>query len=150
MKTTISNKCKAYTSLEQSKKLAEILPIESADMFIADVSLKEEQTHSYNFHVLTTWGHKNFDELKERENKFVQFIPCWSLGALFGVLPTTIGNFFENNALRLRIDKGENDFNIWYENFDCGDVAEGLDVKEDNLVDACYEMLLKLYKQKLL
>ena len=48
------------------------------------------------------------------------------------------------------MDKGENDFNIWYENFDCGDVAEGLDVKENNPVDVCYEMILKLNELKLL
>ena len=76
--------------------------------------------------------------------------PCWSLAALLGVLPTTIGNFFEKNALRLRMDKGENDFNIWYENFDCGDVAEGLDAKEDNPVDACVDMIIKLHELNLL
>ena len=32
MDTNINNKCKAFTTLKQSKKLMEILPIESADM----------------------------------------------------------------------------------------------------------------------
>lgn len=32
METRVDNKCKAFTSLEQSRKLAEILPLESADM----------------------------------------------------------------------------------------------------------------------
>lgn len=31
METSVNNKCKAFTSLEQSRKLAEILPVESAD-----------------------------------------------------------------------------------------------------------------------
>ena len=48
------------------------------------------------------------------------------------------------------MDKGENDFSIWYENFDCGDVAEGLDVIGDNSIDACYEMILRLHEQKLI
>lgn len=141
---------KAYTDINQSKKLAEILPSESTDMFCADVFDKEKETHSYNFHILSTWGCNTFEELKDRENKFVHFIPCWSLAALLDVLPTTIGNFFENNALRLRMDKGENDFNIWYENFVCGDVEEGLDVIEDNPVDACVEMIEKLHELNLL
>ena len=48
------------------------------------------------------------------------------------------------------MDKGENDFNIWYENFDCGDVAEGLDVREGNPIDACYEMIVKLHDNNLI
>lgn len=32
METSVNNKCRAFTSLEQSKKLANILPLESADM----------------------------------------------------------------------------------------------------------------------
>ena len=32
METSVNNKCRAFTSLEQSRKLAEILPLESADM----------------------------------------------------------------------------------------------------------------------
>ena len=137
---------KAYTDIPQSKKLAEILPPESADSIwkrigiagcILDVPEAEEQQY---FH--------------DGDTPFVFYsgvgIPSWSLAALFGVLPTTIGNFFENNALRLKMDKGENDFNIWYENFNCGDVAEGLDVIENNPIDACYEMILKLNELNLL
>lgn len=133
---------KSYTDIEQSKKLAGILPPESADMHYWKRTWKE---NDYAISV----GHSK--ELQEGfESKCIEYIPCWSLAALFGVLPTTIGNFFEKNALRLRMDKGENDFNIWYENFDCGDVAEGLDVTENNPIDACFEMFIKLNKQKLL
>ena len=78
---------KTYTDLEQSKKLAEVLPTESADMFCADVFDKEKETHSYNFHILSTWGCNTFEDLKDRENKFVRFIPAWSLAALLDVLP---------------------------------------------------------------
>ena len=135
---------KSYTDINQSRKLAGILPHGTADgtwkrIVIAGCNLGVPEEQQY-FH--------------DGDTSFVFYsgvgIPSWSLAALFGVLPTTIGNFFEKNALRLRMDKGENDFNIWYENFDCGDVAEGLDVKEGNPVDACVEMILKLHKQKLL
>ena len=134
---------KACTDLEQSKKLAKILPLESADMFIADVFLKEEQRHSYNFHFLTTWGHKNFDELKERENKFVQFIPCWSLAALLDVLPNFIGDY----GKCLYYDVG---------GYYCGYMVDGdfiLTIEEtnaDNQIDACFEMIIKLNEQKIL
>jgi hypothetical protein len=134
---------KSYTDLNQSRKLAELLPIESADMHYSTwVILNGE-------FFIASPNYGNTIEIIQ-EDYGNQIIPCWSLTALFSVLPTTIGNLFEKNALRLRMDKGENDFNIWYENFDCGDVAEGFDIIEDNPVDACVEMILKLNEQNLL
>ena len=126
---------KSYTDLEQSKKLAEILPIESADMWYCPFPNDADWYDEPNI---------------GKAELLLNQLPCWSLAALLSVLPTTIGNFFEKNALRIRMDKGENDFNIWYENFDCGDVAEGLDVKENNPVDACYDMIIKLNEQNIL
>ena len=57
---------KNYTDLEQSKKLAEILPIESADMFYRDNGID----------VKLMWEH-NAQKVKN---------PCWSLAALLAVL----------------------------------------------------------------
>lgn len=59
---------KSYTSLEQSKHLAEFLPIESADMRYAPFG----DTHPWFWD-----GH-----LLEKGA-----IPCWSLSALLSVLP---------------------------------------------------------------
>lgn len=131
---------KVCTDLEQSKKLKGILPIESADTYMCrskdGTAIKIDAN--------------SFSTRKQMWEDYFEVIPYWSLAALFNVLPTTIGNFFKKNALRLRMDKGENDFNIWYENLDCGDVVEGLDVIESNPVDACYEMILKLHELNLL
>ena len=60
---------KSYTDLEQSRKLAEILPPESADMWYEDGGL-----------MIPRLGHMP----KEHTNTEV---PCWSLAALFGALP---------------------------------------------------------------
>lgn len=126
---------KSYTDLNQSRRLAEILPIESADMWYCPYPNDVD------------W----YDEPRiGKAELLLNQLPCWSLAALLGALPTTIGNFFEKNALRLRMDKGENDFNIWYEYFDCWDVAKGLDVKEGNPIDACVEIIIKLYEQNFL
>ena len=126
--------------LEQLKRLKDILPIESADTYMCrskdGTAIKIDAN--------------SFSTRKQMWEDYFEVIPYWSLAALFNVLPTTIGNFFKKNALRLRMDKGENDFNIWYENLDCGDVVEGLDVVESNPVDACYEMILKLHELNLL
>ena len=61
---------KAYTDLNQSKKLAEILPIESADMFYRDNGID----------VKLMWEHN----AQKVEN------PCWSLAALLRELPDTM------------------------------------------------------------
>lgn len=58
---------KAFTDIEQSKKLAKILPIESADMFWADGERP------------AVWNNKDVS-LDETD------IPCWSLAALLNVL----------------------------------------------------------------
>ena len=141
---------KSYTDLEQCKKLADILPIESADMHYNNGSCRGvDYTEHFSAELMPYQEALHLMKI-HKTNFMFQVIPCWSLAALLSVLPTTIGNFFEKNALRIRMDKGENDFNIWYENFDYGDVVEGLDVKESNPVDACYEMILKLHELNLL
>ena len=71
METSINNKCKAFTSLEQSRKLAKILPLESADMVY---------TITNGYH--TPWIRiEKIDELDKDD-----FL-CWSLSALLSVLP---------------------------------------------------------------
>ena len=72
METNVNNKCKAFTSLEQSEKLAEILPLKSADMFWLVVG------NTSRAHVLT--------EPLSNYSKWKNY-PCWSLSALLNVLP---------------------------------------------------------------
>ena len=57
---------KSYTDIEQSKKLAEILPIESADMYYRNNGIDAK----------LMWEH-NTPEVK---------YPCWSLAALLEIL----------------------------------------------------------------
>lgn len=69
---------KAYTDIEQSKKLAEILPIESADMH-----------YHYDFDEL-----ESIPTITEEDDHFVLFpkdVPCWSLSALLDVYPMIVG-----------------------------------------------------------
>ena len=63
-------------------------------------------------------------------------IPCWSLAALLGVLPNIINNetlFIETSAA------------LWHIGY-----RSIFTARADNLVDACYEMILKLHKLNLL
>lgn len=65
---------KAYTNLEQSKKLAEILPLDSADMRYAPFG----DTHP--------WVWNGEVKLLEKDS-----VPCWSLAALLDVYPMCVG-----------------------------------------------------------
>ena len=109
---------KSYSDLQQSKKLAEILPLESADMRYGN-----EDPYKIT---IGKWKDNEHDE---------DDIPCWSLAALLGVLPEIQGG---KPAISL------NDNYITYPRM------SGLHTEADNLVDACYEMILKLHELNLL
>lgn len=66
---------KSYTSVEQSRKLAKILPLESADMF-----------HFIDEIDTVGFGYKKDTEEFYSKTKF-EYIPCWSLAALLDILP---------------------------------------------------------------
>ena len=70
---------KSYTDIEQSKKLAKILPIESADMFLA---------LNGNVPVMSKYIDDGLVTAVDAA------IPCWSLVALEGLMPFHI---IENN-----------------------------------------------------
>lgn len=116
----------AYTDIEQSKKLAEILPIESADMCYPV---------SYN----TSGGVCGIEDVpivSDYADVIQGEIPCWSLAALLGILPKII------NHNTLFIETSPALWHIGYRNI--------YTARADNPVDACYEMIVKLHEQNLL
>ena len=70
---------KSYTDINQSKKLAEILPLESADMHYATWTILDG-----DFIVSPNQG-STIENLQEDYGN--QIIPCWSLAALLSLLP---------------------------------------------------------------
>lgn len=114
---------KNYTDLEQSKRLANILALESADMYYTPSLIK---------------GHTNyFPHLKSRfpiDWDIEQAIPCWSLATLLSVIP----NYKLNSEHNYHTCTSETSFGKesvgWY----------------DNPIDACVEMILKLHELNLL
>ena len=117
---------KAFTDISQSKKLAEILPLESADMYY-DVDSYGVQTTP---EVLITSVVRKKD------------IPCWSLAALLNVLPDEVG---DNHYLTL--DKEGKEYCCCYEDNNGNSFRHCF---SDNPVDACYEMIIKLHEQNIL
>ena len=86
---------KSYTDIEQSKKLAEILPIESADMCF-NISQRS------NMPPLMT-PYSKFNEFFNMETPAF-LIPCWSLAALLDVLPMGIYDELDGCDYELEIN----------------------------------------------
>ena len=114
---------KSYTDLEQSKKLAEFLPIESADMHYATWTILDGE-----FIVSPNQGN-TIEDLQEDYGD--QIIPCWSLAALLGALPSST------------LDSS----NVHYYMLHCMERISGW---HENPIDACYEMIIGLYGLKML
>lgn len=116
---------KSYTDIGQSKKLAEILPPESADMCF-NISQRS------NMPPLMT-PYSKFNEFFNMETPDF-LIPCWSLAALMNVL-----------------DRGA--LFITPQGWACQSYINFKAITSsyyDNPVDSCYEMIIKLHEQKLL
>lgn len=120
---------KSYTSLEQSKKLAEILPLESADMRYDEYISHIDGTPKVGYKKGVTDG-----------------IPCWSLAALLEQIPSDLG------SSTLTIEKCDSEpFKYGLNYHDMWGREDDIQTKYyDDLVDACYEMIIKLNEQKLL
>lgn len=120
---------KAYTDLSQSKKLAEILPLESADMY-------------YDRGGLPSLIDKYVTHESIKNDKYHHLIPCWSLSALLSVLPKL-------GAEEPSIQK------LYYasnptERYICQYSFTNMTGEYDNPVDACYEMVTILKEKNLI
>ena len=78
---------KSFTSIEQSRKLAEILPLDSADMYYNNASIKginyvdEYRAENIDFNTAQKVLYKYLI------NPMFGVIPCWILAALLSMLP---------------------------------------------------------------
>ena len=79
---------KSYTDINQSKKLVEILPIDSADMFWADGERP------------AVWVNKDVG-LDDDD------VPCWSLAALLSVIPEVSLNTFKDGKWNAMVQRGD-------------------------------------------
>lgn len=142
------NKYNGYTTVEQSKKLNEILPGESADMYYTATAYGEQMRILWtNWEVHLGLDIAIKDNLFSHRNGYT--VPCWSLAALLDALkefnPKTMflkdtSNVCVNgltNVWRLSVETVDADINL-------------RDVYADNLVDACYAMIIRLHEQNLL
>lgn len=112
---------KSYTDIEQSKKLTEILPLESADLYYYKYGLP---------HFIE--GQGDYESI--RTDKYHDYIPCWSLTALFNIFDWPK---LSSSSLGVGISVYPNGYRHDSRLF-------------DNPIDACYEMILRLHELNLL
>lgn len=123
---------KSYTDLDQSKKLAEILPLESADMHYNNVSIKGINYVDEHRADLMEYNRAIEVLSKCTINPLFKVIPCWSVGALIELMPSGV-----------RISKNcDGNYDLGYRNFDTKEYLY--------MIDACYEMIIKLHELKML
>lgn len=116
---------KTHTDVNQAKRLAEILPLISADCFYRHF------TDHYNIaqYTLETYPYNKGADKKHD-------LPCWSLAALLDVLKDNI-----------KIEKTGLDQS---DTFTYSIIGDGYDYKtheHEELIDACYEMIVKLHEK---
>ena len=121
---------KAFSNMDQSKKLAEILPLESADMHYC----LEQRDIASGYKI----GITPYTKAKSFIGKYniIDVQPAWSIAALLGVLPKIINNetlFIETSAAL---------WHIGYRNI--------YTARVDNPVDACVNMIERLHELKML
>ena len=127
---------KSFTSLEQSRKLTYILPLESADMCWKN-GVFDKYIQCFTPFVIDEDG-TNVD--------FDYDIPCWSLAALRNLLPVAI-KVNENTYLF----ESHNTFDkSWVYRYYNEDYTSYLYCKNTNEVDACVAMIEKLHELNLL
>jgi len=130
---------KSFTDLSQSKKLAEILPLESADCFW-------DYDEMQKFHRISWFedGYNKESQLMLNENN----ICAWSLAALLEAIPQEI---FDGEYI-LNITEGcDNRWALTYDHFENRNHSYfGLSICADNLIDAFYKLILKLHERKML
>lgn len=126
---------KSYTDLSQSKKLAEILPIESADMYY-NWYIEEDGDPIESGHRITTPDIGNFTTHKV--NKMI--LPCWSLAALLKYLSEIKSQVYTHILFQ-----SEGKWILQFVEYGHGNVCE---VSCDNPIDACVAMIEKLNELK--
>ena len=137
---------KSYTDLEQSKKLAGILPLESADMcYSNDGTAIKIDANPYTVRY-SMW-----------KDCVSEIIPCWSLEALLEAMPKSIPKYMESERCQKTFH-----LNLFRSYYHCCSYSFAPSISDDdgsntlycvgrdNWVDACYELVLKLHELNLL
>jgi hypothetical protein len=136
---------KSFTDLEQSRKLANILPLESADMYYQYVLPKSDKI-KHNPEIgnpinALEWYNKGYVFGGKKPITMDEFcVPCWSLTSLLGRLPFPV--------LYMEMVAG---MILWCCECHFIETDEVVKIEHyDNPVDVCVSMVEKLNELKIL
>lgn len=132
---------KAYTDIEQSKKLIKILPIESADMYYQYALPKSDKImHNPilgNPINALEWYNKGYTHFGKEPLTLNEYcIPCWSLAALLDVIKPINENTY---TIRGTLDGGA---------LISFDEITNVMFQEEEIIDAAFEMVCWLKGNK--
>lgn len=134
---------KSYTDIFQSRKLAEILPLESADMHY---KVNRHNNESKIFMI-------PYSELGYYKDDDYQYCVCaWSLAALLEQLPCEVCDD-DGNSNYLKMDKEGDLYQLMYGDTDPDPYGNIKDIETDrygHFVDACVDMIIRLNELNLL
>ena len=126
---------KSYTDLEQSKKLAEILPLESADVIWVYSAFEDDYFPHFRGFGKIVAGAKD--------------IKAWSLAALYSILPNNKKETTTLSRGGWKIEPIEY-LNNWWCEYEDENHTKDFTVSADNPIDACVEMIIRLNELKML
>lgn len=132
---------KAYTSLEQSKILAEILPLESADNVIVSFGSREGTK-------TVVMPKETLDVIRTPFADIRETTMCWSLAALLEQLPYEVCDD-DGNSSYLQMNKEDDVYQLVYTD-PHGDFESIETDRYEHFVDACYEIIIRLHELNLL
>ena len=131
---------RSYTTVEQSRKLAEILPPESVDMkwYFWKDEIDAPKVPTFGYSKTTAESYKDTEAV---------YLPCWSLASLLSVLPKKYYPI-KDHETDLILGKPKDKWCVLY--WDTTGMQDGEQTLDDNPVDACVEMIIKLHEMNLL
>ena len=127
---------KSFTDIPQSKTLAEFLSLESADNIIVSIGDRDGVK-------TITMPKETFNILRTPFTDIRNTIPCWSLAALLDILPLEIDTHKQTDGHKI------------YYYVESYMKRNGKEMylsteRHENLVDACYKMILELKENNLI
>ena len=127
---------KSYTDIEQSKLLAKILPLESADMY-----------YCYGMDIHTKkWDYDIVPTIIDASNQIdIGDIPCWSLSALSEFILPYIADDDGNNY---KFYLSKDGLDRWVAYYKSDDVSIHICEESDNMIDVIFEMVCWLKKEE--
>jgi hypothetical protein len=149
---------KSYTDIEQSKKLAKILPLESADMVLLHEEPYETSDSKFDgLHQVLCVPFDKYDKSWRQKYKNISYFPCWSLASLLSALKIyTTPTAFSTNMSVPSLTKTKNGYSITYVGdyrimeSNNNDIESPIEIVADNPVDACFKLIIKLKEMNLI